>query len=572
MNYHIKREILENDKLTPDEIVALLLKDRGIENVSLFLTPPKLSEITLEDFFKDHSQYKKNIEKVTTLLTDIKRENKMIVVYTDYDADGITGGTIVWETLHLLGFNVMPYVPDRKLEGYGFSRVGIDKVKKEFNPALIISVDHGISASDKITYAKTLRIPVIVTDHHMKSDTNPDDALAIFHIDKLSGSGVGYFFAKELFSFFQKDAKNKDKLTKHFNNDYASLASIGTIADLVPLVGQSRSLVKEGLRVFNNCLRPGIRHLLKEAHLGDRTITPYEIGYVIAPRINAVGRLSNAIDALRLLCTTNDEQAALLAKTVGGHNKDRQDLVKKAVEEAKKLVLTKPNNEKIIILTSTEISDTDSYWNEGIIGLIASKMVEEFYKPTIVMTKSDGFLKASARSVKGFDITSFLRSLKNYLVDVGGHTQAAGFTIQKENLEEFISEAQKKALGEVTDSMLQRSIDIDFKIPLSKVTLNLAKKLEELQPFGMGNPQPLFMSAVKILDVKFLGKQNEHLKLLVRDAEKPSYPMEMIGFSMGAKYFEFTKDKICDLIYKLEINRWGGKEIVKGIIVVKGAH
>lgn len=359
----------------------------------------------------------------------------MIVVYTDYDADGITGGAILWETLYLMGFKVMPYVPDRRKEGYGFSITGIDNVIKSYNPSIIISVDHGITKVKEIEYAKNKGIKVIVSDHHLKAEKIPK-ADAIFHISALSGSGVAYFFAKEIFNRLKSSISNKaivDKLTDNFSTDYLSLASIGTIADLVPLIGPSRSVAKHGLEVFPKVKRYGIKHIIKQAGIEGKEITPYEVGFIIAPRINAVGRLSNAIDALRLLCTTDNKRAFDLAQKIGDLNSKRQDIVERSVDEAKEMISKKylKGNQlsdikedrlynfipKILILTS------DS-WSEGIIGLIASKLTEEFYRPTIVMTKNDGHYKASARSIPSFHITNFLRSLKKYLVDVGGHAQA----------------------------------------------------------------------------------------------------------------------------------------------------
>ncbi|HLL61042.1 MAG TPA: DHH family phosphoesterase, partial [Candidatus Nitrosocosmicus sp.] len=256
MKLNIKRTITED--LKPEEILDLLLEDRGIKEDQDFLNPKHPKDISLKDFFEDSVRFQKDMDKTVSLLNDIKKTGKKVVVYTDYDADGITGGAILWETFFLLGFNAMPYVPHRHLEGYGFSKKGIDAVKEKFDPALIISVDHGIAAAEKITYAKSLGIPIVITDHHMKSSVNPDDALAIFHTDKLSGSGVSYFFSKELYKHFKLDSKNIAKLESHFESDYLNLATVGTIADLVPLVGPSRSLVKHGLKNFKSCCRPGI--------------------------------------------------------------------------------------------------------------------------------------------------------------------------------------------------------------------------------------------------------------------------------------------------------------------------
>ena len=325
MKIFFKHEIKSEAKVSPQQLLDFILKNRQIKNLKEFLNPKSPLKISLFDF---DPKYKLYLIKVIKLLKDIKKNQQMIVVYTDYDADGITGGAILWETLHLLGFKVMPYVPHRKFEGYGFSKKGINNVKKEFDPALIISVDHGITKVEEIKYAKSLGIKIIITDHHLKGDKIPK-AEAVFHIPTLSGSGVAYFFAKEIFNSFLtsaveersgKTAEVNQSLANNFAIDYLALAAIGTIADLVPLVGPSRSLVKYGLDVFPIVKRFGIKHILKQAGIADKKITPYEVGFMIAPRINAIGRLEHAIDALRLLCTNDEKKAYELAHKIGNIN------------------------------------------------------------------------------------------------------------------------------------------------------------------------------------------------------------------------------------------------------------
>ncbi len=554
MKINYKKSVKVTDKIKESEIIDFILKNRKVKNQEEFLNPPSPIKLKLADF-------KKGIPKVIKLLEKIKKEGKTIVVYTDYDADGITGGVILWETLNLLGFKVMPYVPHRKKEGYGFSKIGIDNVRQQFDPALIISVDHGISAAEKITYAKSLGIPVIVTDHHLKPEKLPNDAFAIFHIPELSGSGVSYFFSKEIFDHFKGSAPDVKRLAKNFSADYLALAAIGTIADLVPLTGSSRSLVKHGLDVFPKIERAGIKCILKEAGIEGKKITPYEVGFIIAPRINAVGRLEHAIDALRLLCTSRMDFAHKLAQHLGVKNRERQNLVKEAVEQARFYVVkNKLQENKIIILVS-------STWHEGIIGLIASKIGEEFYRPTLVLTKCDGYYKGSARSIPSFHITDFLRGLKTHLIDIGGHKQASGFTLDESKLKDFVACAQKKANRLIAKKDLEKTIEADIKIPLSKLNMKLAQLIENLQPFGIGNPKPIFVSEVEMLDAKMFGHSYEHLKLIVKDANKQSYPLEMISFSNGKKFSEFYRNQKIDIVYNLEIDRWGGNEKLRGKMV-----
>lgn len=568
MKISFKDEIKTENKVTAQEIIDILLNTKEIADIEEFLNPQLPIRLSLFEF---NNAYKKKGQRVVALLKKIRKENQTVVVYSDYDADGITGAAILWETLHLLGFKTMPYVPHRKQEGYGFSIKGIDNVKKQFDPALIISVDHGITAKEKISYAKSIGIPIIITDHHVKPEKLPTDAVAIFHVPELSGSGVAYFFAKMIFDHL-KDEHPKgihsqlDTLKMNFQTDYVALAAIGTIADLVPLIGASRSIVKHGLEAFSRTKRVGLRAILEEADIKNKKITPYEIGFIIAPRINAVGRLEHAIDALRLLCTNDEHKARELAHKVGGKNRERQDLVTAAVNEAKAMVanskLSNSKTKKLIILSSYT-------WHEGIIGLIASKIVEEYYRPTIVLTTSDtlqGFLKGSARSVPALHITDFLRSLKKHLIDVGGHKGAAGFTMKSEELSSFIKNAQKKARKLLSEQDLERTIEVDLKIPLSKITSALVHSLETLAPFGIGNPTPTFLSEVVPVQAGIFGKTNNHLRLLVQDKEKKAPPLELIGFSMAKIFQQLEKETKMDIVYTLDINRWNGNEKIRGII------
>ena len=593
MKITYKHEIKPGEKLNENNLFEILLKNRQIKNKKEFLTPTNPAKINLTDFGPPAGGLKRDLNKTLKLLEKIKKNNEMVVVYTDYDADGITGGAILWETLHLLGFKVMPYVPHRKHEGYGFSIKGIDNVKKLYNPALIISVDHGITAWEKVEYAKSLGIPIIITDHHLKPVKVPTKAMAIFHIPLLSGSGVAYFFAKEIFTQlragrsgrtpeveenpeYSGDGKTSgvkidwQKIENNFQIDYLALASIGTIADLVPLIGSSRSIVKYGLEAFSKIKRVGLRQIIKDAGIEDKKITPYHIGFMIAPRINAVGRLEHAIDALRLLCTTDLKRAETLSNHVGLKNRERQDLVIKAVEEARLRVEASAGKSKklpkIIILENKS-------WHEGIIGLIASKIAEEYYRPTIVLTESDGFLKGSTRSIPSFHITNFLRDLKKYLIDVGGHKGAAGFTMEKKNLTIFKTAASRMINKIINDKDLERTIEADIKIPLSKLNISLVKKLEILQPFGIANPQPTFYSEVEILDSRTFGKNKDHIKLIVKDAipQPPTsnfqLPIEFVSFGNADKYASLSQGQKIKVVYSLEIDRWGGSEKLRGKII-----
>lgn len=544
MKIDFKLEVKSDDKLDAQSLIDLIVKIRKIKDIKEFLDPPSPLDISLFDF---DDRYRSTFKKVLAKLKEVKKQNQMVVVYTDYDADGITGGAILWETLHNLGFKVMPYVPDRKTEGYGFSIIGIDKVIRDYDPAMIISVDHGITKVDEVEYAKKKGIDVIITDHHLKGDSLPK-AFGIFHIPLLSGSGVSYFFSKEVYSALNGRSSVDQSF---FKSDYQALAAIGTIADLVPLTGPSRSIVKWGLESFGKVKRYGIKHILKQSGIEGKPITPYEVGFMIAPRINAIGRLHHAIDALRLLCTTSEKKAYDLSLKIGQTNTDRQQLVEKSVKEAKTMVAEKPK--KIIILYS-------DHWHEGIIGLIASKITEAYYRPTIVLTKNDGFYKASARSIPAFNITEFLKSLRGHLVDVGGHTAAAGFTIEKGKLKKFIEMAEKKAEREIRDDDLEKVIMADVKIPLSKVNLTLARLLEGLSPYGIGNPRPVFLSDTILTGAQLFGKTNNHLKVFAGG-------VEFIAFNKAELFKELSRGTRVSIVYTIDVDRWSGRDRLRGMIV-----
>jgi single-stranded-DNA-specific exonuclease len=545
MDLIIKRKLSNN---SVGEIVDFLLKDRDIKNKENFLNPPQVIDIKFSSLFSNTE-----FEKLRNKLNEILANDEMIVVYTDYDADGITGGAIMWEALHLLGFKVMPYVPDRKTEGYGFSILGIDRVREKYNPKLIISVDHGISAEDKIAYAKTLGIDVVVTDHHLKSDKEIKSAFAVFHTEKISGAGVAYFVAREIYKNFN------EKLHPHFNKDYLALASIGTIADLVPLLGEARSLAKYGMEAFLDIKRVGIKELLKVANIENRKLNTFDIGFIIAPRINAIGRLEHAIDALRLLCTNSLDNASNLSMKINEKNVERQDLVEVAVKEALLLSEKKiSKNPKLKILCL--VSD---HWNEGIIGLIASKMLEKYYLPTIIMTISDGHAKGSARSIYGFDITGFLREHKKYLTDVGGHKAAAGFSIDKNNLDKFILALEKSADKKIKKKDLVKKIEIDFEIPISLISKELILEIEKFYPFGIGNPQPVFMTIGELTKIQVMGKSGQHLRIMMKD-NSSNKNLELVFFNEGKRMQTLKIGQNLKVTYNLEINRWNGTEKIQG--------
>ena len=536
--------------MTPEEIIELLLSRRKIVDIQSFLNPPHPLTFSLSALGFD-VELKILIDKIQSC----KDKKSTIVIYTDYDADGITGGTILWETLHHLGLSVYPYVPHRQKEGYGFSIKGIDAVIAKYHPELIISVDHGISARDQIQYASDKGISVIVTDHHTKPLLLPTAAKALIHCPLVSGSGLAYITALDIWRHF--DPKN-DVLKKLFTYDFLALASLGTIADLVPLTGYSRSIAKYGLHAFSRATKPGIRELLAVSGLCDSEISAYHAGFALAPRINAVGRLSHAIEAVRMLCTKDSAKAKLLAHEAQTYNLERQKMVDGAIETAF-ISIEKTSLPKLII-------EKNKDWNEGIIGLISSKITERYRRPSIVMTKTEDGWKGSARSVKGFDITAFLRSL-GILKHVGGHPQAGGFSINDAELSDFENKIGLH-MQEVPEPK-EKELFVDMNIPFRCISEKLVDLLQQLTPFGIGNPTPIFQSSVNVLFVNVMGKKKEHFKLVCQDTGDRSKQLECIYFSPGAEQKDLLKvGSRLSISYTVDAQYWQGKRQLKCFIKV----
>lgn len=531
-----------------EQIIKTLLKKRNITDTEAFLRPPHPLTFSLNAL-----GFEKEFEILLSYLQLCKKNNRNIVIYTDYDADGITGGSILWETLHLLGFSVFPYVPHRQNEGYGFSIKGIDAVIEKYNPGLIISVDHGISAREQIQYANDKNIPIIVTDHHTKPELLPDTAKALIHCPLVSGSGLAYITGLTVWKTI--DPKNT-ALERLFTYDFLALASLGTIADLVPLVGYSRSIAKYGLQAFRHAKKPGIKELLAVSGLSDSEISAYHAGFALAPRINAVGRLSHAIEAVRMLCTKDNIKAKQLAYNAQSYNTSRQKMVDLAVEEAF-TAIEKTEITKLVL-------QKNKNWNEGIIGLISSKITERYRRPSIVMTKTETGWKGSARSVKQFDIIAFLRSL-HLLKHVGGHPQAAGFSLQDDQLAAFEKEIDKHM--DDIPAPKEKEISIDVEIPISSITEKLADELSQLTPFGIGNPTPIFQSSAKITFVKPMGKKLQHLKFFAQDLADKTKQVECVYFSPDAERRELVQiGSTLTLLYTVEAQYWQGKKQLKAFI------
>jgi len=507
-------------------LLKLLAQNRGLttkKKLNQFLNP------RLEDVLKiNPSDTKRALERI---IKAIKNKEK-IIVYSDYDADGICATAIMWETLYDLGAQVLPYVPHRIKEGYGLSNGAIDKLAKK-EVKLIITVDHGVTANDQVAHAKSLGLDVVITDHHVLPKKLPQ-ASAIVHTTDLCGAGVAWRFCfnivKRLKSSYQETLIEK-----------LELAALATIADLVPLLSANRAIVKIGLEKLRETKRPGIKALIKASNLTTQLGT-YEIGHILAPRINAMGRIEHGIDSLRLLCAKNQSQADDLAQLLSKTNSKRQDLTTKAIAHAIDMV----DGESPIGIISHHL------WHEGIIGLVAARLVETHHKPMVVISQGEVYSKGSARSVPGFNMVEAIRSASELLVDAGGHPMAAGFTIETKHIEEFTKRLTSYAQSQISGELLKPIINIECELDKNSINDKTLATIKLFEPYGVSNPQPIFLTRKMLVeDVRSVGATGQHLKLQLDG-------FGAIGFNMGGLKAAMRPGYLVDLVYTLAEDSYNG--------------
>lgn len=533
----------ENKKFETEKLIEVLLENRGIKTkkeIEKFLNP-KLSDLDINLLGINKVDLTKTLKRIKSAI----EKKEQIIIFGDYDADGITGAAILWESLNALGANVMPYIPNRITEGYGLSKKGVEGMKLKYPEAvLVITVDNGIVAFEGVDFAKSLDIDVIITDHHVPSKKLPN-AYSVVHSTKVCGSAVGWFLSR----FLEEKIIGKTDLKKHLD-----LVTIATVADLVPLTDFNRIIVKNGLPVLSNTDRVGLTSLFEEAALDPSKIGTYEIGHIIAPRLNAMGRLEEGMDSLRLLCTKDAKKAKALARTIGETNRNRQQITAETVEHAKDAALGKISKKLLFVYHES--------YQPGVIGLVAGRLTEEFYLPSIVLSKGEEFSKASARSVSGFNIIEFIREASEFLVDAGGHPMAAGFTVETSKiplLEKKFEELAKKLINE---DHLVRKLKIDCELPVEVVNLELFEALSKLEPFGMKNPAPVFLSKGLIIEnMKFVGRDSKHLKIEFKN-QNSKVKIGGILFNYD-KSLDLKIDDIVDVVYSIELNEWNGNRKIE---------
>ena len=538
-----KVQALQN-ALQVDETIATLLVQRGIETYNQAKTffRPTLNDLHNPYLMKDMDKAVSRIEKAIA-------NNENILVFGDYDVDGTTAVSLVSSYLRTYYPNVATYIPDRYNEGYGISYIGIDYAEDN-DVSLIIALDCGIKSIDHVNYAKAKNIDFIICDHHRPGDSLPN-AIAVldpkradcsYPYDELCGCGVG-------FKLIQALAENRNQTILDLV-PYLDLVATAIAADIVPITGENRVLAKFGLEVINTNPRPGIKALIQNVKKKVLTIT--DVVFIVAPRINAAGRVKHGNEAVALLTEYNLEQAEQFASEIEGYNSDRKDLDKQITKEA--LLQIEENNE-------TERFSTVVYqenWHKGVIGIVASRLVENYYRPTIVFTKSGDKLAASARSVKDFDVYNALEACSEHLVQFGGHMYAAGMTLKEENYQKFKDAFEKEVKNKIHPDLLIPEIAVDFELDFSDINEKFMRILKQFEPFGPENMTPVFMSK-NVVDsgyAKTLGNEAEHLKVFVKQNYSPNF--NAIGFGLGKKIDIVKNKNPFDAVYVVEENEWNG--------------
>jgi single-stranded-DNA-specific exonuclease len=533
------------DALAVDRSIAHLLVQRGIETFeeAKAFFRPKMEDLHNPFLMKDMDKAVERIERALAT-------NERILVYGDYDVDGTTSVALMATYLETKTDQIATYIPDRFEEGYGVSYKGIDyAIDNDFT--LIVALDCGVKAVDKVQYAKDKGVDFIICDHHRPGDKlpqavavlDPKRADCTYPFKELCGCGVGFKLIHAL-------GHNQGESLKDFL-PYLDLVATAIGADIVPIVGENRILAYHGVRVMNASPRPGFQALIK--NIKKTTLTIADVVFVIAPRINAAGRMKHGNYAVSLLKESNITQAELVAQEIESFNTTRRALDQNITKEALA---------QIEELNETECSSTvvyDSSWNKGVIGIVASRLIETYYRPTLVFTKSGDLLTASARSVRGFDVYEALQNCSKYIEQFGGHKYAAGLSIKEENYRAFKQAFENEVDKTLAVHLRTPELLIDAEIQLSAVTPKFYRILKQFAPFGPQNMAPVFMTS-DVVDTgyaKCVGEDDKHLKISV--AQHNGEPINGIGFGLGDKLPYVANKSTFSIAYAIDENQWNGR-------------
>lgn len=541
------------EELNIDPVLAQLLLNRGIstkEEAEKFLYP-KLEDLHDPFLMPDMEKAIKRIEKAIG-------NKERILIYGDYDVDGTTAVSLVYKFLRKITSNIDYYIPNRYDEGYGISFQGIDYAINT-GVKLIISLDCGIKAIKKVAYAKEKGIDFIICDHHMPDDELPDavavvDAKridSIYPYNELSGCGVGF---KLVQAFSQRNGLPFSEI-----EPLLDLVAVSIASDIVPLTGENRIMMHYGLKQLNSNPSFGLRGIVEICGLTKKQITVNDIVFKIGPRINASGRMMNGKEAVDLMLANDMVGAREKSKNIDQYNEDRRELDKKITDEAIEFIETKINidEQKSIVLYNET-------WHKGIIGIVASRLTEKYFRPAVVLTKSNNMISGSARSVLGFDVYKAIESCKDILENFGGHTYAAGLTLKEENLEEFTRRFNTLSFDEIEPRMMLPQITVDAEISFSQITPQFVKELSLFNPFGPENENPVFLSK-NVFDTgnsRLVGKGFRHIKLEVTDNTTET-PLQGIAFSQQESYTRIKNGDPIEICYTIEENTHGTKSFTQ---------
>jgi single-stranded-DNA-specific exonuclease len=537
------------EALNVEEFVATLLVQRGIDTFE-----------EARDFFRPKLEHlhnpflMKDMDKAVARIELAIANQEKILVFGDYDVDGTTAVSLVSSYLKTYYSNVATYIPDRYDEGYGISFKGIDFADdNEFS--LIIALDCGIKSIDHVAYAKERNIDFIICDHHRPGEFLPDAVAVLdpkrddcsYPYDELCGCGIG-------FKLIQALGENRDQTIEDLT-PYLDLVATAIAADIVPMTGENRVLAHFGLQVINSDPRPGIKALIHQ--IKKQTLDITDVVFIIAPRINAAGRIKHGNHAVELLSEFDFEQAQQFASEIEKYNSDRKELDKQITIEALSQIV---ENDEVAGFTTVVYQED---WHKGVIGIVASRLIETHYRPTLVFTKSGDKLAASARSVKGFDVYNALEACSEHLEQFGGHMYAAGMTLKEENYPDFKKAFEKVVSETIHPDMLLPEISIDAELDFTEITPKLIRILKQFEPFGPLNMTPIFISK-NVNDTgypKNMGSEEAHLKLFVK--QNNSEGIAAIGFGLGNKINLVTDKKPFDAVYCLDENEWNGKVTIQ---------
>lgn len=575
-----------SNNLNINPIILNLLISRGFHEDKIW----DFLESDYKEGLHDPFMFQHMPEAVNVIFQHLQKDEN-ITIYGDYDADGVTSAAVMYKALNFLiqqmqsKSHVNVYIPHRESEGYGVNTAAVNYLAEQ-KTKLIITVDTGIRSIPEIALAKKQGISTVLTDHHEPGPDTPDAVIInpklkgeTYPFRDLAGVGVSFKLAQGLLHHAVEHglltATNKDVFEKWI----LDLVAIGTIADIMPLIDENRVIVRYGLLVLNKTKNIGLQQLIKVAQSAvdnkgnSRLIDSWQVGYQLAPRLNAAGRLDHANNAYQLLISDDFNESVAIASELNKTNQTRQQITKDIFDVAEQYYHT---DDKIILAIDknvieimegkksiTEINDDNNAWPSGIVGLVAGRLTEKYYRPALVITLKKGGtdfeIVGSGRSISEFDITSMLEECKECFVNYGGHKQACGFTVKNyEYLEKFISKAKMLADKALKDVELIPSIQIDMELTFQDIDHNLLESINKLRPFGQGNSQPKFLTRkVAIIDMMLMGNGANHLKLRLKDDQ--GHFMEAIAFNITEEWKSFHVGDIIDIVYFLDKNEWNGQ-------------